>query len=86
MLVAEETVEVRVLKRQGKSIRAIARMLNVSRSTVRRYLRSQGHLRYECAAGPDFSKAVELLAAIFTVEMTGGAHTLPVQIVGISGA
>ena len=27
MLVAEEAVEIRVLRRQGKSIRAIARML-----------------------------------------------------------
>jgi transposase len=47
MLVAEETVEIRVLRRQGKSIRAIARMLNVSRNTVRRCLRSQGQPRYE---------------------------------------
>ncbi len=46
MLVAEEAVEIRVLRRQGRSIRAIARMLNVSRNTVRRYLRSQGLTRY----------------------------------------
>src|ERR1700730_9492145 len=39
MLVAEEAVEIRVLSRQGKSIRDIARMLKVSRNTVRRYLR-----------------------------------------------
>jgi transposase len=42
MLVAEEAAEIRVLRRQGKSIREIARMLNVSRNTVRRYLRSEG--------------------------------------------
>ena len=42
MLVAEEAVEIRVLRRQGKSIREIARMLNVSRNTVRRYLRGEG--------------------------------------------
>jgi hypothetical protein len=42
MLVAEEAVEFRVLRRQGKSIRAIARMLDVSRNTVRRYLRVEG--------------------------------------------
>jgi transposase len=35
MLVAEEAVEIRILKRQGKSIREIARMLDVSRNTVR---------------------------------------------------
>jgi transposase len=32
MLVAEEAVEIRVLKRQGKSIREIARTLDVSRN------------------------------------------------------
>ena len=42
MLVAEEAVEIRVLRRQGKSIREIARMLDVSRNTVRRYLRTEG--------------------------------------------
>ena len=36
MLVAEEAVEIRVLRRQGKSIREIARMLEMSRNTVRR--------------------------------------------------
>jgi DNA-binding NarL/FixJ family response regulator len=39
MLVAEEAVEIRVLSRQGRSIRDIARMLKVSRNTVRRYIR-----------------------------------------------
>ena len=47
MLVAEESVEIRVLKRQGKSIREIARVLAVSRNTVRRYLRGEGLPRYE---------------------------------------
>ena len=42
MLVAEEAVEIRVLRRQGKSIREIARMLEVSRNTVQRYLRGEG--------------------------------------------
>jgi transposase len=46
MLVAEEAVEIRVLNRQGKSIREIARMLEVSRNTVRRYLRGEGLPRY----------------------------------------
>ena len=52
MLVAEEAVEIRVLRRQGKSIREIARMLDVSRNTVRRYLRSEGLPRYEREARP----------------------------------
>ena len=46
MLTQEQAVEVRVLKRQGKSIRAIARELGVSRVTVRRYLRKVGAQRY----------------------------------------
>ena len=47
MLVAEEAVEIRVLSRQGKSIRDIARLLKVSRNTVRRYIRGEGLPRYE---------------------------------------
>jgi len=47
MLVPEEAVEIRVLSRQGKSIRDIARMLKVSRNTVRRYLRGEGLPRYQ---------------------------------------
>lgn len=39
MLTQEEAVEVRVMARQGKGIREIARELGVSRNTVRRYLR-----------------------------------------------
>jgi transposase len=50
MLVAEEAVEIRVLRRQGKSIREIARILDVSRNTVRRYLRIEGLPRNERAA------------------------------------
>jgi len=46
MLVAEEAVEIRVLRRQGRSIREVARTLDVSRNTVRRYLRSNGLSQY----------------------------------------
>jgi transposase len=52
MLVTEEAVEIRVLKRQGKSIREIARMLELSRNTVRRYLRSEGVPHYQREARP----------------------------------
>jgi len=48
MLVAEEAVEIRVLRRQGKSMREIAGMLDVSRNTVRR----EGLPRYELEARP----------------------------------
>ncbi len=54
MLLAEEAVEIRVLRRQGKSIREIARTLDVSRNTVRRYLRSGDLPRYQ--RGPRPSK------------------------------
>jgi len=39
MLTQEEAVEIKVLSRQGKGIREIARDVGVSRNTVRRYLR-----------------------------------------------
>src|ERR1700719_1181244 len=52
MLVAEEAVEIRVLSRQGKSIREIARMLEVSRNTVRRYVRGDGLPHYERETRP----------------------------------
>ena len=52
MLVAEEAVEIRVLSRQGKSIREIARMLAVSRNTVRHYLRGEGLPHYAREARP----------------------------------
>src|SRR5579862_3132770 len=52
MLAAEEAVEIRVLRRQGKSIREIARMLEVSRNTVRPYLRIEGLPRHARDARP----------------------------------
>ena len=52
MLVVEETVEIRVLRRQGKSVCGIARMLEVSRNTVRRYLRRARLPHYEPGARP----------------------------------
>ena len=48
-MVTEEAVEIRVLRRQGKSIREIARTLEVSRNTVRRYLHVEGLPRYQRA-------------------------------------
>lgn len=46
MLTQEQAVEIRVLRRQGMGIRAIARELGLSRVTVRRYLRDAGAARY----------------------------------------
>lgn len=42
MLTGEEVMEIRILRRQGKSIRSITKKLSVSRETVRKYLRSPG--------------------------------------------
>lgn len=42
MLTQELSVEIRVLARQGMSMRAIAQQLRVSRNTVRKYLRNPG--------------------------------------------
>src|SRR5579883_1700879 len=42
MLTQEQAVEIRVLRRQGWSIRAIARETGLSRVTVRRYLEDPG--------------------------------------------
>ena len=46
MLTQEQSVEIRVLRRQGMGVRAIARELGVSRVTVRRYLKDPRRQRY----------------------------------------
>lgn len=46
MLTGEEAMEVRVLKRQGMSIREISRRTGLSRNTVRRYLGDHGQPVY----------------------------------------
>jgi len=46
MLTQELAVEIRVMARRGESVRAIARQLDCSRNTVRRYLRDQAAQRY----------------------------------------
>lgn len=46
MLTQEQAVEIRVLRRQGMRIRAIAKELGLSRTTVRRYLRDPSASRY----------------------------------------
>lgn len=52
----EMAVEIRVLARQGKSIKGLARDLGVSRNTVRKYLRSDAAPQY----GPRQPRATKL--------------------------
>jgi transposase len=47
MLTQEQVVETRVMSRQGKGIREIAREMGVSRNTVRRYLREGAVPKYK---------------------------------------
>ena len=47
MLTLEDTVEIKVLHKQGKSIRAIARETGYSRNTVRTYMRSNKESEYK---------------------------------------
>src|SRR5690242_17600301 len=47
MLTREEVMEIRVLHRQGMSVRGIARTTGLSRNVVRRYLRSPEAPRYK---------------------------------------
>jgi transposase len=46
MLTQEQSVEIQVLKKQGRSIRQIARETGLSRNTVRRYLRERRVIGY----------------------------------------
>lgn len=50
MLTREQAVEIRVLRRQGKGVRRIARELGVSHTTVRRYLNDPSAERYPARA------------------------------------
>lgn len=44
-------MEIRILARQGKSVREISRTMGISRNTVRRYLRSVAWQRYKTRPG-----------------------------------
>ena len=46
MLLGEMALEIRLLAKRGKGLRAIAREVGVSRNTVRRYLRDGDAERY----------------------------------------
>jgi transposase len=46
MLTQEQAVEIRILERQGRSIRQIMRETGLSRNTIRKYLRGGGKVKY----------------------------------------
>ncbi len=56
MISHEECMEIKILFRQGKSIREISRKLKVSRNTVRRYLRQQEKPSYKMKRSTRISK------------------------------
>ena len=56
MLTQEEAVEIRVMARRGEGVRSIAKQLNCSRNTVRRYLRDGAACRY----GPRSARVCKL--------------------------
>ena len=47
MLNDEEYMQIKILLKQGKSIRDISRLLKISRNTVRRYLRAEQKPQYK---------------------------------------
>ena len=53
MLPGEMALEIRLLAKRGKGLRAIAREIGVSRNTVRRYLRDGDAKRYQLGRQPD---------------------------------
>jgi len=52
----EEFMEIKILFRQGKSIREISRLLHVSRNTVRRYLKQEEQPSYKSKRTKPVSK------------------------------
>lgn len=69
MLRQEQRAEIRVLARQGKGIRAIARELGISRTTVGRYLGDPAARGY----GP---RALLRIASASLSEVAAGLHRM----------
>src|SRR5258708_12636102 len=79
MLTQEQAVEIRVLRRQGMGIRAIARELGLSRVTVRRYLRGAGAARYG-PRDPRPTKVGPYIAYLLSRLMTARPHGFPATV------
>jgi transposase len=71
VVLAEGVVEIRILRRQGVSVREIARRTGVSRNTVRRYLKSADDPGY--TARPAVAGKLDV-HKVFLSERVAAAH------------
>ncbi|MEM9604211.1 MAG: IS21 family transposase [Pseudomonadota bacterium] len=82
MLSEEHILEIKILsQRYGKSIRAIAAELGISRNTVRRYLRGEGPTARPSGRGPGRPRSLERYEAYLTERVTKAApHRVPATV------
>ena len=80
MLTQEQSVEIKVLARQGRGIKAIARELGVSRNTVRTYLRSEGPLPQHRPRAPRPSKVEPFKADLRERIEAAHPHWIPATV------
>jgi transposase len=80
MLTQEQSVEIKVLARQGRGIKAIARELGVSRNTVRTYLRSEGPLPHYRPRAPRPSKVEPFKADLRERIEAAHPHWIPATV------
>jgi transposase len=59
MITQERSIEIRILAKQRKKIREIARTMGISKNTARRYLRSKTWQRYKKRLKRPWSEAAD---------------------------
>ena len=84
MLKEEGVVEIMILRRQGYSIRGIARELGISRNTVREYLRTGKHPVYSSRPQRQTKldpfklyiqeRVVDVVNLFYTTQLSGFLH------------
>ena len=80
MLNYEEFMEIKILFRQGKSIREISRLLHVSRNTVRRYLKQEEQPSYKSKRTKPVSKLAPFCDYLQTRVKEAHPHWLPATV------